>query len=115
MQIPTQRAPPQSRRRATSPKRRRVPHRVATTRSKRAQPSRAMISANTLAQSAAHQRAFREAKPFRHVVIDDFLDESACEALLRDFPPFNERYARDEHGGVGRKVVVESAAGVSAF
>ena len=74
-----------------------------------------MIGANTLAQSAAHRRAFREAKPFRHVVIDGFLDESACEALLRDFPPFSDRYARDEHGGVGRKAVVESAAAVSPF
>jgi hypothetical protein len=74
-----------------------------------------MISAKILARSEALRRAFGEGKPFRHVVIDGFLDEAACEALLRDFPPFSERYARDEHGGVGRKAVVESASAISPF
>jgi 2-oxoglutarate-Fe(II)-dependent oxygenase superfamily protein len=74
-----------------------------------------MISAATLASSAALREAFQHAKPFRHVVVEDFLEASACEALLRDFPRFEDRYARDEHGGIGRKAVVERAADVSAF
>ena len=74
-----------------------------------------MISADTLASSAALREAFQHAKPFRHVVVENFLAASACEALLRDFPRFEDKYARDEHGGIGRKAVVERAANVSAF
>jgi hypothetical protein len=66
-----------------------------------------MISPGTLQSAALFRAAFGAAKPFRHVVIDGFLEPGVCEALLSDFPPFNERYARDEHGGVGRKAVVE--------
>lgn len=74
-----------------------------------------MISAATLASLDALRRSFLDARPFRHVVIDGFLEPAACESLLRDFPPFHERYARDEHGGVGRKAVVERVPDVSAF
>ena len=74
-----------------------------------------MISAETLAAAQAIRRSFREAKPFRHVVIEGFLEPSACEGLLRDFPAFSDKYAADEHGGVGRKAVVERAADVSPF
>jgi len=74
-----------------------------------------MISAAALQASEAFRLQFQTAKPFRHVVIDDFLEPSACEALLRDFPAFNEKYAADEHGGVGRKAVVERAASISPF
>jgi 2-oxoglutarate-Fe(II)-dependent oxygenase superfamily protein len=74
-----------------------------------------MISAAVLQASEALRLQFQAAKPFRHVVIDDFLDAAACEALLRDFPTFDEKYAADEHGGVGRKAVVERTADISAF
>ncbi|HSC97313.1 MAG TPA: 2OG-Fe(II) oxygenase, partial [Casimicrobiaceae bacterium] len=74
-----------------------------------------MISAAALQASEAFRVQFETAKPFRHVVIDDFLEPPACEALLRDFPAFNEKYAADEHGGVGRKAVVERAASISPF
>jgi 2-oxoglutarate-Fe(II)-dependent oxygenase superfamily protein len=74
-----------------------------------------MISAATLQAAAAHRQSFEHAKPFRHVVIDGFLDDACCEALLRDFPAFSDRYARDEHGGVGRKAVVEDVRAVSPF
>jgi len=74
-----------------------------------------MISAATLQASDALRESFQAAKPFRHVAIDDFLEVSACEALLRDFPAFSDRYAGDEHGGVGRKAVVERAATISRF
>ena len=74
-----------------------------------------MISAAALQASEAFRLQFQTAKPFRHVVIDDFLEPSACEALLRDFPAFSEKYAANEHGGVGRKAVVERTARISAF
>jgi hypothetical protein len=72
-----------------------------------------MINPGTLNSAAAFRTAFEAAKPFRHVVIDEFLEAGICEALLADFPPFSERYARDEHGGVGRKAVVERVSEVS--
>ena len=74
-----------------------------------------MISAQTLAAADGLRESFQAATPFRHVVVDGFLEPDACEALLRDFPTFHERYAKDEHGGVGRKAVVERVADVSAF
>lgn len=50
-------------------------------------------------------RAFAEAQPFRHVVIDQFLDPALIARLLADFPNFEERYARNESGLVGGKAV----------
>ena len=58
---------------------------------------------------------FQRAKPFRHVAIDQFLDEDCCEALLHDFPAFDEKKARDERGMVGRKAVVENVTDISRF
>ena len=49
--------------------------------------------------------SFLEARPFRHVVVDDFLDSRFCESLMDEFPPFDPRNAINETGGVGRKAV----------
>lgn len=49
--------------------------------------------------------SFAQAQPFRHVVIDNFLDPALIERLLADFPTFEERYARNESGQVGGKAV----------
>jgi hypothetical protein len=61
------------------------------------------------------QHRFQDTQPFRHVAIDGFLEPETCEALLRDFPRFDERKAINELGEVGRKAVVESVAHVSPF
>ena len=74
-----------------------------------------MIRAGVLEDALDIQHRFQEAKPFRHVAIDGFLDEEACEGLLRDFPPFDKRKAINEVGEVGRKAVVETVADVSPF
>jgi hypothetical protein len=50
-------------------------------------------------------REFAAGDPFRHVVVDGFLDESVCRALLRDFPGFEARHALNELGQVGGKAV----------
>lgn len=52
-----------------------------------------------------HQQ-FREAKPFGYVAVDDFLDHEFCERLMREFPPFDARRAKNEMGEVGRKATV---------
>lgn len=48
---------------------------------------------------------FSGAQPFRHVVIDNFLDPALAARLLADFPSFEERYAKNEMGQVGGKAV----------
>lgn len=49
--------------------------------------------------------AFASARPFRHVVIDDFFDAGFCRRLQADFPGFDDRFARNEMGDVGGKAV----------
>lgn len=51
--------------------------------------------------------AFRTARPFRHVVVDDFLDAAFAERLLAEFPAFDPARAIDENGAVGNKAVHE--------
>ncbi len=53
------------------------------------------------------RRAFHHAQPFRHVIIDQFLAEEFCQALLAEFPAFDEKQALNEMGLVGAKAVVE--------
>ncbi len=66
-----------------------------------------MISASTRARLAEYARAFQRRDPFRHVVMDDFLESAEAEQLLASFPRFDVRYALNEAGEVGNKAVVE--------
>jgi 2OG-Fe(II) oxygenase superfamily len=50
---------------------------------------------------------FRNAQPFRHIVIENFLAPDACAALLADFPAFERGNARNEAGELGSKSTVE--------
>jgi len=58
-------------------------------------------------------QAFIGAQPFRHVVIDPFLDPAFCEKLIAEFPVFDTERARNEMGGVGRKAVFPDLAKLS--
>ncbi len=64
-----------------------------------------LIQPKVLDRLAEHAECFRRARPFRHQVIDDFLDRGFCEQLLADFPAFDARYAKNEVGAVGEKAV----------
>lgn len=64
-----------------------------------------MISPSILARRDALAGDFRSAEPFRHAVIDDFIDPALCQRLLADFPRFEDRYARNEMGQIGGKAV----------
>ncbi len=66
------------------------------------------------AASGIRQR-FQEATPFRHVLVEDFLEPAAAESLLADFPAFDRRKAINEYGTVGRKAVVERVTAISPF
>jgi hypothetical protein len=59
-------------------------------------------------------RQFREGEPFRHVVIDPFLDAGLCGRLMAEFPAFDARYARNERGEPGGKAAVPKIAKLGA-
>lgn len=50
---------------------------------------------------------FRDAKPFRYVVMDDFFERDVADALLAEFPPFERGNALSENGTPGNKSTVE--------
>lgn len=58
-------------------------------------------SADELAQS------FRQAEPFRHVVLDNFLDRDFCQAICAQFPEFRDAHAMNENKQVGLKATRE--------
>ena len=62
-----------------------------------------ILSESTLSRTEELACGYAEAKPFRHLIIDDFFDHVFCQALLDQFPPFSEERARDENGNIGRK------------
>ena len=64
-----------------------------------------MIRPEVLQDASVHARAFRDAQPFKHVVIDGFLDPSVGRRMLDEFPSFEDRYALNEMGDVGGKAV----------
>jgi Rps23 Pro-64 3,4-dihydroxylase Tpa1-like proline 4-hydroxylase len=72
-----------------------------------------MIHPDVIRRAAEIQLEFQQAKPFRHVAIDNFLRSDICESLLRDFPVFDEKRAMDERGLLGRKAVVEHVSNIS--
>jgi hypothetical protein len=56
---------------------------------------------------------FRDADPFPHVVIPEFFAGEVAQRLLDDFPSFEERFARNEMGDVGRKAARRDVRDIS--
>ena len=52
-------------------------------------------------------RAYSTARPFRHVIVENFFTESFCARLLEEFPAFDRTRALDEFGEVGNKSTCE--------
>lgn len=65
------------------------------------------IAAGVLARRDALAAAFAAAEPFRHVVVDDFLEPAFARALLDAFPPFERADSRGEDGRPGAKGTLE--------
>lgn len=72
----------------------------------------AMVREGVQAEAAVLARRFQAATPFRHVVIEDFLEPSFATRLLDGFPAFDPARARNEHGAIGNKAVHEGVRGL---
>ena len=72
------------------------------------------INAPVIKKRSALQAQFLSAKPFRHIVIDDFFDQSFCTQLINEFPDFDEKLAINEDGIVGAKAVHEQIKGIGS-
>lgn len=66
-----------------------------------------LINSDVLASSEELARSFSEGKPFRHVVVDDFLNEEFCAAVCAQFPGFHDAHAVNENEQVGGKAARE--------
>ncbi len=56
---------------------------------------------------------FKEASPFPHIVLENFLAEEVANNLLKDFPRFNPALAKNEFGQLGPKCVHSDIKSIS--
>jgi len=63
------------------------------------------LNPDVLAGAGGLAEEFRQAEPFRHIVIDDFLSDEYCQRLIDEFPDFDEKLAINEDGLAGAKAV----------
>ncbi len=75
-------------------------------------PVAAAISPSVIEQAPAFAARFRAARPYPHLVIDEFLEPAFCRRLQREFPKFDRANARNEHGEIGRKALFSNVAGL---
>jgi Rps23 Pro-64 3,4-dihydroxylase Tpa1-like proline 4-hydroxylase len=73
-----------------------------------------LIRPAVLADRESYAVAYRTAKPFRHIAIDNFLSDDVARSMLADFPSFENRYALNEMGEVGGKAVRMDVRDLSA-
>lgn len=66
-----------------------------------------MLSPTLADHWSQYASAFRQARPFRHVVMDGYFADAVAQQLLAQFPAFDPARARNEAGDIGRKAVVE--------
>ena len=71
-----------------------------------------MISHNVLANVQKLSAEFINNKPFKHVEIRDFLEESVLSDIIRDFPKFDNS-ATNEFGAPSKKHVVTDLSRIS--
>lgn len=72
-----------------------------------------ILSLTTIEQSKSSFSRFTNNKPFKHVVIDGFFQQSFCKKLLSEFPVFDEKLAINENGLIGMKAVHEHVSEIS--
>ena len=72
----------------------------------------ALINPGVVADQASLREQFASAKPFRHIVINNFFTAQFCTRLIDEFPEFDEKLAINENGVVGAKAVREQIRGI---
>ena len=60
-----------------------------------------------------YRDAFIAAKPFKHVMIENFFEAAFAEALLAEFPSFDKKLATNEGGETGGKAVQTNMRAIS--
>jgi len=70
------------------------------------------LNASSIDQLETFKSSFSNNKPFKHLVIDDFLLADVAENMLKEFPGFDDKLAMNENGEVGRKAVHEKVSGI---
>lgn len=66
-----------------------------------------MLSPRVHQQVAQWRERFDAAEPFRHVVIDEFLDPDFAQRLLEEFPSYEKGNSASDDGRAGGKSTVE--------
>jgi hypothetical protein len=72
-----------------------------------------MLNSRLRSDKEALAREFPQADPFPHVLIPDFFTAEVAQRLLDDFPSFEEQFARNEMGKVGRKAARRDVRNIS--
>lgn len=71
-----------------------------------------LLNTAVVAQAEAWRERFLHAEPFRHVVIDDFLDAGFAQALLNEFPAFERGNYIGDDGRPGGKSTLDRIRGL---
>lgn len=66
-----------------------------------------LLRSDLLSDTDGLRTRFRSARPFRHLVMEDFLAPDFARDLLAQFPAFEQGNARAEDGSTGNKSTVE--------
>jgi Rps23 Pro-64 3,4-dihydroxylase Tpa1-like proline 4-hydroxylase len=71
------------------------------------------VSARAREAVDQYRQAFLTARPFKHVVIEDFFDAAFAEQLLAEFPSFDKKLAINESGYAAGKSVNTNIRSIS--
>lgn len=69
-----------------------------------------LLNPSVAGQASTFAARFRAARPFPHLVIDEFLDRGFCRELQAGFPSFDPAQARNELGEIGAKAAYPRVA-----
>ncbi|HEX5229127.1 MAG TPA: 2OG-Fe(II) oxygenase [Bryobacteraceae bacterium] len=65
-----------------------------------------LLHPSVIETADALREQFESAQPFKHIVIDRFLNDAFCNDLMRGFPAFDLTHAVNERGETGRKSAI---------
>jgi hypothetical protein len=69
-----------------------------------------LVNPELVDQAAVLRERFEAAQPFKHIVVDRFLDETFCQDLIHQFPAFDSSHSLNERGEKSRKSAIPDLA-----